>query len=129
VLFLAQFECSCQASSSSGFTNSTLIRFSLFFLAQLQAQPYFADPTGYGNRWVADAVQAGFLLLGWARDLKGETHRANYAMLASPDRATFAVIGVGTIARFPFQATWLHTPTADGRSFYTTDKQSGVQRT
>ena len=48
-------------------------------------------------------------------------------MLVSPDRSTFAVIGVGAIASLQLRATWLHTPTADGRSFYSTDHQNGVQ--
>jgi len=35
---------------------------------ELESTPSFGDPTGYAARWVADAVQAGFVLLGWARD-------------------------------------------------------------
>lgn len=93
----------------------------------LQPQPHFDDPTGYARRWVDDAVRAGFSLLGWTRDLKGETYRVTYAMLVSPDRTTFAVIGVGSILQMRLQGTWLHTPSADGRSFYSTDNQSGVQ--
>jgi len=94
---------------------------------ELQAEPHFGDSTGYGTRWVADAVQAGFVMMGWARDLKGPTYRASYAMLFSPERDVFAVIGVGTVAVFPLQGTWLHSPAMDGRSFYSTDSQSCVQ--
>ena len=94
---------------------------------ELQAEPYFGDPTGYGARSVAEAVRAGFSFLGWARDAKGPNYRVNYAMLVSAERDTFAVIGVGTILKMPLQATWLHTPTMDGRSFYSTDNQTGVQ--
>ena len=90
-------------------------------------EPYFDDPTGYGARWVSVAVQSGFTLLGWARDLKGETYRISYAMLVSPDRTTLPIIGVGTLLKMPLQGTWMHTPSLDGRSFYSTDKQAGVQ--
>jgi hypothetical protein len=95
--------------------------------SELQAQPQLDDPTGYGAARTAAAVENGFVFLGWARDIKGETYRVNYAMLVSPDRTTFAVIGAGTILKLRLQAIWLHTPAADGRSFYTTDTQSGVQ--
>ena len=92
-----------------------------------QPQPLYDDPSGYGARWVAQAVQSGFTLLGWSHDLKGETYRVNYAMLISPDRSTIATIGAGAILKLPLQATWLHTPAADGRCFYSTNQQSGVQ--
>ena len=87
----------------------------------------FADPTGYAARWVADAVQAGFVLLGWARDTRGSVYQCSYALLVSTDRTTFMVISVGTIMKIPMQGTWLHTPAMDGRSYNTTDKQAGVQ--
>lgn len=94
---------------------------------ELEAAPYFGDPTGYGARWVEAAVEAGFVFLGWSRDLKGPIYRVNYAMLVSADRNTFAVIGVGNILSMSIQATWLHSPAMNGRSFNSTDKQSGVQ--
>ena len=62
----------------------------------LENAPFFGDPTGYGYRWVNDAVRTGFLLLGGARDLKGPTYRASYAMLVSLERNTF-VVGVGSV--------------------------------
>jgi hypothetical protein len=93
----------------------------------LEAAPFFGDPTGYGARWVADAVRGGFVLLGWARDTRSSTYRCSYALLVSADRTTFVVISVGTILKIPFEGTWLHTPAMDGRSFNTTDKQAGVQ--
>jgi hypothetical protein len=95
--------------------------------SDLQAQPHFGDAGGYAGRWVADATQAEFTLLGWSRDLKGELYRVDYALLISPDRTILAVVGAGSLGKLPIQGTWLHTPTADGRSFYSTDKQSGVQ--
>jgi hypothetical protein len=94
---------------------------------ELETAPFFGDPMGYGARWAADAVRAGFVFLGWARDVRGSIYRCSYALLVSGERDTFAVICVGTILNIPFQATWLHTPAMDGRTFNTTDKQSGVQ--
>lgn len=94
---------------------------------ELETAPYFGDPSGYGARWVAEAVRSGFVFLGWARDVKGPMYQVSYAMLVSAERDTFAVIGVGNIVRIPLQATWLHTPAMNGRSFYTTDNQAGVQ--
>lgn len=94
---------------------------------ELQPEPPFADSSGYGAGRVPQAVAAGFTLLGWARDLKGPKYRVSYAMLISPDRTVFAVIGVGSVLQIPVAATWLYTHTADGRCFYSTDHQSGVQ--
>src|SRR5271157_1040026 len=94
---------------------------------ELEAAPYFGDPTGYGARWVAEAVQAGFVMLGWARDVRGGMYRQSYALLVSAERDIFAVIGVGTLVKIPVQVTWLHTPAMDGRSFFSTDNQTGVQ--
>lgn len=94
---------------------------------EIKPTPPFADPTGYAARWVADALQAGFVLLGWARDVRGSVYQCSYALLVSTDRTTFMVISVGTIMKIPMQGTWLHTPAMDGRSFNTTDKQAGVQ--
>ena len=94
---------------------------------ELQMQPHFPDSTGYTAAWVANAVASGFTLLGWMRDMKGEKYRISYAILVSPDRSTLAVIGAGHIISLPIQGTWLHTPSSDGRSFYSTDKQAGVQ--
>lgn len=94
---------------------------------ELQTGPFPSDPTGYAARWVADAVQAGFVLLGWAGDTRGPTYRCTYALLVSADRTTFMVISVGAILKLPMQGTWLHTPAMDGRSYNTTDKQAGVQ--
>jgi hypothetical protein len=65
--------------------------------------------------------------MGWASDRRGGIYRLMYALLLSADRSTMAVICVGTMGKLPFKGTWLHTPTADGRSFYSTDTQSGVQ--
>jgi hypothetical protein len=94
---------------------------------ELQSEPPFADATGYGAARVAEAVENGFTLLGWARDLKGPKYRVSYAMLVSPQSNVFATIGVGSVVQIPVAATWLYSPTSDGRCFYSTDHQSGVQ--
>ena len=91
------------------------------------ATPAYDDPSGYGSHWVNEAVQCGFTLFGWAPDVKGPMYKVNYAMLVSAERDVFAVIGVGAMLNMRLAATWLHTPTSDGRSFYSTDKQTGVQ--
>jgi hypothetical protein len=97
-----------------------------FSEVQANPEPQLNDTTGYARRWVADATGAGFSLLGWAPHVNGGLLQVMYALLVSPDRSTLAIIGAGTAGKMPIQCTWLHTPTADGRSFYTTDKQSGV---
>ena len=94
---------------------------------ELQMQPHFDDSTGYTTACVASAVAVGFSQLGWMRDMKGENYRISYAILVSPDRSTLAVIGAGHIFSLPLHGTWLHTPSSDGRSYYSTDKQAGVQ--
>jgi hypothetical protein len=50
---------------------------------ELEAQPHFGNPTGYGARWVGEAVHAGFSFLGWAPDLKGSRYQVSYGMLIS----------------------------------------------
>jgi len=64
--------------------------------SDLQSQPQFEDPSGYGLRRVAEATQAGFTLLGWSHDLKGGIYRVNYALLISLDRTILAVVGAGS---------------------------------
>jgi len=99
----------------------------VWLYGELQPRPCFEDSSGYAARTLADAGKAGFSTLGWAPDRRGGTYRLMYALMVAADRSTFAVICVGTMAKIPFQGTWLHTPTADGRCFYSTDTQSGVQ--
>lgn len=96
---------------------------------ELQQQPdsQWIDVGGYTRRWVADALRTGFVQLGWAAHFPGGLLQVTYALLVSPDRSTLAVIGSGTAGKMPVQCTWLHSPVTDGRSFYTTDRQSGVQ--
>src|SRR5260370_6809185 len=89
---------------------------------EIENAPPFADLTGYAARWVADAVQAGFVLLGWTRDVRGSVYQCTYALLVSADRATFMVISVGTIMKIPMQATCPHTPALAARSSIPTAK-------
>src|SRR5439155_22768601 len=82
---------------------------------ELEAAPAFGDPSGYARRWVNEATQAGWRMLGWARHIhSGTAFRVNYAIMVSPQRDTIAVIGTGKVfERIPLQATWLWTPTAE----------------
>lgn len=92
-----------------------------------EPQPQFPDPSGYGARWVDEAVKAGFIFFGWAPDLKGPRYRVSYGLLVSPERDCFVVIGVGTILNITLRGTLLYTRATDGRVFYTTDNQSCVE--
>ena len=89
-----------------------------------EAQPPHPHP--YTDSGLAAATQAGFLFLGWARDLRGGVYQVNHALLVSPDRTTMAVITAG-ILLVPIEGTCLYTPTAEGRLFYTTNSQYFVQ--
>jgi hypothetical protein len=89
-----------------------------------EAQPHRRHP--YTDAGVAAAMQAGFLFLGWARDLRGGIYKVDHALLVSPDRTTMATITAGFLL-IPIQGTCLYTPTADGRLFYTTNSQYFVQ--
>jgi len=95
---------------------------------ELQDKPQFDDTTGYGTRWVSEAVQAGFVFMGWAPDLKGSRYQVSYAFLIAPERNAIAIVGIGRIIGLPLQGTWLHTPSIDGRrSWYSTDNQACVE--
>ncbi len=93
----------------------------------LQPDIPYPDPTMYGREQVQDAQRLGFKFLGWTKDMKGSTYKCSYAMLVSPERDIFAIVGVGTILKLQLQATWLHSPTSDGRNYYSVDHQTGVQ--
>lgn len=91
----------------------------------LEPGPQISDPNGYAVSHSGEAQRAGYRMLGWSRDLKFKAP-IYYAILVSPDLATLAVIGSGMLGPIPLNATWLYTPTADGRTFYSTDSQQGV---
>ena len=92
-----------------------------------QEHPQFSDDSGYGTRWVADALEGGFSCFGWAPDLKGPRYKISYALLVSPQRDCFVIIGVGSILNMRLQGTWIYTPVTDGRMFCSTDNQSCVE--
>jgi hypothetical protein len=92
-----------------------------------EAQPQFADVSGYGARWVEDAVKSGFSFLGWAPDLKGPRYKVSYGLLTSPERDCFVIVGVGTIMSIPLRGTWIYTRATEGGVYYTTDNQSCVE--
>jgi len=92
-----------------------------------EAQAQFPDSTGYADRWVNDALNAGFTFLGWCPDLKGPNYRLCYGLLVSPERDCFVIIGVGNILTMPLRGTWIYTRSAEGRVFYTTDNQSCIE--
>lgn len=94
---------------------------------KLESATQVEDPSGYSRSRVVEAQTAGFTLLGWAPDVKGSKYRVSYAMLFSSERDAFVIIGVGKVINIPVATTWIYTPTSDGRCFYSTDKQTGVQ--
>jgi len=92
-----------------------------------EGQPQFSDTSGYSARWMADALKAGFFLLGWAPDLKGPRYKVSYALMISPQRDCFVAIGFGTVFNTPIAGTWVYTFAMDGRMFYSADNQSCIE--
>ena len=88
--------------------------------------PPYPDPTGYGSRSVTEAMQAGFELVGYSRDLKGEKYKVTYALLIAPQRDCVSIVGVGTIFGLPLACTWMISQSSDGRVFTSTDNQAGI---
>ena len=95
--------------------------------SDLQPEAPYPDSSDYSATQINLATQAGFKFLGWASDLKGAKYRVSYAMLVSPERDVFAIVGVGAIVKIPVAATSLITAASNGRIYYSTDRQSGVQ--
>src|SRR5258708_39559266 len=85
-----------------------------------EAQPPNTHP--YTDSGVATATQAGFLFLGWARDLRGRVYQVNHAMWVSRDRTTIGVVAAGVLL-VPIDGTCLYTPTAVARLFYRTNSE------
>lgn len=92
-----------------------------------EAQAQFPDSTGYADRWVDGALNAGFTFLGWCPHLKGGGYRVSFALLVSPERDCFVVISVGTILGIALRGTCIYTRSVEGRVFYTTDNQSCIE--
>jgi hypothetical protein len=95
---------------------------------ELQSQPHFGDPSGYGTGCLQEAAQSGWQFLGWAPDLKGEMYRVSYAMLLAPEGDGLAIIGVGQVLNFQVAGTWLHSLARDDpRSWFSTDQQACLE--
>jgi hypothetical protein len=94
---------------------------------ELEPGPHFGDPDGQAAKRIEEATRSGFVFLGWGYDTKGPKYRVDYPMLVSPERDTFVVIGAGSLINMKLAGTWLYTPSADGRCFFSTDQQAGVQ--
>lgn len=94
---------------------------------ELEARPALGDAIGYAGRTVQKAVEAGFTLHGWARDLKGKNYKVSYAMLSAPEGDVFAIVGTGSVMRIAVNSTWLFTRSSDGRCFYSADHQAAIQ--
>ncbi|MEN6356747.1 MAG: hypothetical protein ABFD83_06650 [Armatimonadota bacterium] len=89
--------------------------------------PLYPDTTGYGNRWINDALEAGFCFLGWASDLKGKMYKMSYAMLVSREGDCLAVIGFGYVLNVRVQGTTLYCQATNGNVFYTSDNQALIE--
>jgi hypothetical protein len=89
------------------------------------APPGSADPvpqtdySAFNNREVS---RCGFSLLGSFFDAKSKLYRIRYDFWLSSDRAVLAVIGGGTLASIPLDATWLVTRIGGGRCLFTVDE-------
>ncbi|GMV90559.1 MAG: hypothetical protein AMXMBFR82_03370 [Candidatus Hydrogenedentota bacterium] len=93
----------------------------------MQERPPYPDASGYSIRWVREALQLGFVFLGWAPDAKGEKYKLTYGLLVSPERDCFVIVGVGTIMGISMRGTWIYSVDRDGRAIYTTDNQSAIE--
>jgi hypothetical protein len=63
----------------------------------LGTQPPYPDISGYAKQWTNQALQCGFVLLGWAPDPRMPNYRQNYALMVSPERDCLAAVCSGTI--------------------------------
>ena len=77
------------------------------------------DYSAFNNR---EASQFGFSLLGSFFDAKSKLYRIRYDFWLSGDRVVLAVIGGGTLASIPLDATWLITRTGDRGCLFTVDE-------
>src|SRR5208283_2561607 len=93
----------------------------------LGTQPPYPDVAGYAGQWTNQALQSGFILLGWAPDPRMPNYRQNYALLVSPERDCFVVVCSGNIFTLKSQSVTIYTPTQDGKIYYTTANQNGAQ--
>ena len=93
----------------------------------LGTQPPYLDVSGYAEQWTNQALQCGFILLGWAPDPRMPGYRQNYALLISPERDCFAVVYSGNIFKLKSQSATIYTPTQNSKVYYTAANQNGAQ--
>jgi hypothetical protein len=89
------------------------------------APPGSADPvpqTDYSVFNNREASRCGFSLLGSFFDAKSKLYRIRYDFWLSGDRVVLTVIGGGTLAAIPLDATWFITRIGDGRCLFTVDE-------
>jgi hypothetical protein len=93
----------------------------------LGTQPPYPDVSGYAEKWMNQALQCGFILLGWAPDPRMPNYRQNYALMVSPERDCFLVVCSGNIFKLKSQSATIYTPTQDSKVYFTTANQNGAQ--
>src|SRR5208282_102607 len=74
----------------------------------LGTQPPYPDVAGYAGQWTNQALQSGFILLGWAPDPRMPNYRQNYALLVSPERDCFVVVCSGNIFTLKSQSATIY---------------------
>jgi hypothetical protein len=102
-------------------------------------QPYYIpEPGKEYEPWPAarqanqDAQDLGYQHGALCHDAKGRLYRVRYDFWVSPDDATIALIGSGTVAIVPVFGIWLWSRTTDERTLCTTNERgeqdiSGVE--
>jgi hypothetical protein len=94
--------------------------------------PYFApgiaaplEITEYAIAVNEEVEDLGFQPLGHFFDGKGKIYKLRYDFWLAPDRLVLVMVGGGTLAGIPLQATWLYTRLRDGRCLVTIDDPKG----
>jgi hypothetical protein len=77
--------------------------------------------TDYAKAVNQEAGRRGFLTYGHFFDGKGKIYKLRYDFWLAPDKMVLAMVGGGTMAGIPLQATWMYTRLQDGRSIVTID--------
>jgi len=80
----------------------------------------------YGNAVAAAMAGLEFRQIGTFADGKGKLYRIRYEFYRSPTGDVIAMVGTGTIASIPLQATWLYTLMNNDRVYVTVDHQNAV---
>lgn len=83
--------------------------------------------TSYASKANRRAEALGFEYLGAFRDIKGKMYRIRYDFWLEPGGEVLAMIGGGTLASIPVNATELFTLLADGRRLVTLDCQAASE--